>query len=324
MCPLEHNGDLSRLKVLRSTLFSGSKTSTSMSHVHGKARANRRGISIAIVSVITVCVILGSVNVSHIVERYLSGRYGNSSEEDPIIVYNKPRKTGSSSLAELLRTQIGGEEKYWVPAKFHNDYLLGLNIMAGARLFVQHRSIPDDALNKLRELGKVILVTSTREPMQRWLSEFKQLRKLTSTQPIDWDEFGRWMRGTPCDFHLNYHSGKRYDCSADATDHYMTEEARKIVRRYDVVLDLDHIKQSRVVAMKMLGIDLAKIPMKNVRQTDEEEVMPKAIEEKLREKTRFESVLHREMLVHLALNYQAITKQRCVVPPADTSACWRK
>ena len=238
------------------------------------------------------------------------------------IIYNKPPKTVSTSLADLFTKQLGNVETYFTTHEGSNNYLMGLNSLTGTTVFVQHRQVSERMLKRLGRDRELVMVTSTRDPTERWMSSYRETFKKVQTEPTNWTHFERWLDIQNCAKLFTYHTGKLYDCD-EWTKQDMLRESRDVVGGFDLVIDLDHLDQSALVANKLLGVDLTKIGYRNRKRLEEKEVMPEHLMPKLNHAIRYEALLHREMLIHLGLSFSTITGTNCFNDSIDDpSPCW--
>lgn len=187
----------------------------------------------------------------------------------PILVYNKPPKTGSTSITNWLATSYG-TERY---ASWHsrsNDYLAFLN--RDVEAFVQHRSTTSSALKRALGGRKAAYMTSYRAPHCRAASMKAQIEG-TQNETSSWDEIVEWYeRQSQAELDVGidlyrYLGGAAMVPAKNASTLEIEDLAERIVDLYDVVISLDRPKCSAEVMQAALGLKLDKVGHSNVRRT---------------------------------------------------------
>lgn len=247
----------------------------------------------------------------------------SSSETRRLIVYNKPPKTGSTSISYWLASKFKTEQV----KSFHpdsNDYLSFFNRDVDA--LVQHRSITSNSLKRLVGKRTPVYLTSYRVPHCRLASMMAQT--LLSNGTRSWEAVGNWYtknesRSSTSRVALyNYMGGPSRvpDASADGTS--LKTLASEVSDLYDVVTSLDRLECSSHVLRASIGLDANDIPQKNVRS----EAKIVGSREALRNFVNWlepEFVLWYELEKKLGVMCSAISGNECYKEYSDNpAACW--
>lgn len=153
------------------------------------------------------------------------------------IVYDKPMKTGSTAMTDALGMYLAtlGQSKF--PCDVNSCAAHAQEMCDGERA-------PKHLLNHMVESGRVLdclrglrfyAVTTIRDPLLRWESAFLYNRgKRTHHYGIPWNASYEsfMMRMPPCAL-LFYYDGQSRFCDGEPVQ----ERVRKIVRRYDEIVD---------------------------------------------------------------------------------------
>lgn len=157
----------------------------------------------------------------------------------PYILYYKPPKTGSTAVTDAARAYVG--------SRGHSDYRCGMDscgpyaegVCVGRlerRMLLGHLSSNYSVVDCLKSRGYYV-VTSNREPMERWRSAWRyNIQHKKTHYGIPWTVgYEEWMRRVPECVLLNYYDGKGKLCGDEKdTD----DRIRKIVSMVDEVVDL--------------------------------------------------------------------------------------
>lgn len=156
------------------------------------------------------------------------------------VVYDKPMKTGSTAITQGLKRVLEKRGRRSAVCKRGECLELAEGICHGEveRVdLVQHMDGKDGVLECLKERGYYV-VTSIREPFARWESAFLYNREMKGNHyGISWRVgYGEFMRRMPGCALLGYYDGLGKRCEGEVS---VEERVRRIVGRYDEVIDLD-------------------------------------------------------------------------------------
>eukprot|EP00177_Eucheuma_denticulatum_P006448 GFKZ01011755.1.p1 GENE.GFKZ01011755.1~~GFKZ01011755.1.p1 ORF type:complete len:343 (+),score=61.37 GFKZ01011755.1:102-1130(+) len=165
------------------------------------------------------------------------GETAAKGECQEFILYYKPPKTGSTAVTDAAR--------WWVATLGHSDYRCGMRscgpyaegVCSGKvepRQLLGHLSSNYSVVDCLKKKNYYV-VTSNREPMERWRSAYRyNIQHKATHYGIDWKvNYTEWMSRVPDCVLLNYYDDKGKRCGDD-TD----ERIEKIVSMVDEVVDL--------------------------------------------------------------------------------------
>lgn len=179
------------------------------------------------------------------------------------IFYNRPRKTGSTSLSTWMNSQyrsagcrvfecsdsIADTEMKIIDSYIHQEKYDAIAC---------HIIIKPGTLMRIRAMlgPRMITITSIRDPAARLVSEFRQLQKLNSTDVADEIRMKSFFRRHIGDPLWNYFY----------TDYW---SPRGVASLFDVVLELDSSNSSRGlnVLKTHVGLDTQQIGNLNVRRS---------------------------------------------------------
>lgn len=285
-------------------------------------------LAFLIISILAHAAILYSTTAtSALTNRHITSIPQNDSISCPRpILYNKPHKTGSTSIkADLLAWAASQHRPAYVcsphinvsqirirecvPPEVHRSRCRGPVIAAHIRL-------DDSLLNILTSYiaDKPLLVTSTRSPETRITSQFLQYQhtKLQLGKPLPPKleaALQSFLRNwNPWQLY-NYHTGSSIlsPCPLSYGDRRRLEI---FVNRYDVVIDVDRKNVSNVV---LKSFDLFQLSgrVENVRGTGSA-IFTSLTDQLLANVSCVETEMHRLFSLRLASLYQRASGERCL------------
>lgn len=247
---------------------------------------------------------------------------------DAPIVYNKPAKTGSTSIQSAMISWANSSSRHAIRC---SPYI--------AKASMQLREcIPYDPTRcavlathveldrSTRELlthrlgGRFILLTSTRDPLQRIVSLYMQMRRIQADQAqknlSDIEDFTRGLN--PWDLY-NYHTGEA------RTGTCPMEEVEKrllvnLVKHVDIVLDIDLLDQSNKI---LKSHDLFQLSSKrsNVRGSWKL-VLNNSVKEAIKSVSCVEDEMHRLFRLRMASLYGRATGKPCLTEQRHPTTCF--
>lgn len=153
------------------------------------------------------------------------------------IVYDKPVKTGSTAVRDALVAYLEKRGGEWVECTFEGCNELAEKILSGEmekKNLIEHMLGQEGLIERLGQAG-YYKVTSIRDPRSRWESAYRYNKAQGARHyGIDPDvSYGEFMsRMPPCSLY-DFYDKKGGACEGD-----LEERIRKIVERYNEVIDL--------------------------------------------------------------------------------------
>jgi len=250
------------------------------------------------------------------------------------IVYNKPHKTGSTTIQmfALRWAQKKGRPAYKCSgfiqkARFQIRECIPHD-SSGCAMVATHIEL-DDITRELLEnrIGKFKTITSTRRPDHRILSSFMQTRHLTiSRANLDKNGTLADLKRFLIDFNpwkvYNYHTGRFVQGTCPMSP---SEEHRlvKLVNRYDIVLDVDLIHQSNTILAAHDLFQLSANSTVNSRGSTMLQLDAEA-RELLRSKMCVEDELHRLFRFRMASAYEKARGKKCLTDSRHPIPCFQR
>lgn len=156
------------------------------------------------------------------------------------VVYDKPVKTGSTTITQALKRVLGERDGRTAVCKRAECLGIAQGICAGKKErinLVQHMEGKDGVLECLRDSRGYYVATSIRDPFTRWESAFWYNKQQKRTHyGISWEAgYEEFMRRMPACAMLAYFDGLDKRCGGEVS---VEERVRRIVKRYDEIIDL--------------------------------------------------------------------------------------
>lgn len=236
------------------------------------------------------------------------------------IVYNKPGKTGSTTILGAIRkwTKETGRPLYYCGNTVRITTLTLNGCLpedhSGCAVVAMHIELDQWTMNFLEEkIGKFMLVTSLRSPEERLMSSIMQNLKITYKEaPQRMSEIRSELAARTGWAVYNYHTGSTRTGSCPVTGHD-EKILLQLVRRYDVIIDLEYLEQSNAI-LKWKG--LFQIPegiRKNVRGASKIQLDQEG-RRVLKSKTCIEEQLYKLFRMRMGYLYGLATDTDCLIP----------
>lgn len=184
-----------------------------------------------------------------------------------LVFYNRPPKTGSTSVRVAMKKALEKEGK----VSAHCFNMIEWNEM-GIRTIINRRDVDfygchtrleEERYKEVKEMrqGNVVFMTSTRDASKLILSAYLQdkrdrdFTKITGQKEIEGEvkKFKEWAKSFPIDFLYKFHGGKQvFDSCPYEWRHVF--EMRDLASRYEIVVDLEKAEESASMTEAVLGI----------------------------------------------------------------------
>eukprot|EP00177_Eucheuma_denticulatum_P006430 GFKZ01011730.1.p1 GENE.GFKZ01011730.1~~GFKZ01011730.1.p1 ORF type:complete len:331 (-),score=34.68 GFKZ01011730.1:44-964(-) len=244
------------------------------------------------------------------------------------LVYNKPHKTGSTTVQRALSNWAKEHNRTFVSC---SDYIDKASLQlreclkpdpSGCAVIATHIVLDRDTKVLLTErFGSYKLLTSTRRARSRILSAFLQyhwtkaryLRKEDEVFLREFlDSFNPWTL-------YNYHTGLYREGACP-----LSEEGRhavaQLAKTFDVVVDVDLVKQSEAI-LEHWGLCRLGGIHANTRGAADMRV-PDDVERRLKEVSCVEEELHRLLRLRMASLYEKATGKNCLLGEREPTTCF--
>lgn len=244
------------------------------------------------------------------------------------IAYNKPPKTGSSTMITVLRDWAKETNRLFVNCRGERAYESNLYLSDcvprhddGEVVFGTHFYLNPIALSMIqRRLPSVRLLTTTRYPTHRMLSLYLETNKLNFTNVDNEVEQIAYEKGlqefltkfNPWSLY-NYHTGSlRYKLCPLTNQEKM--EIHELASRYDIVVNLNLRQESNVI---LKHFNLFQIPdvrtdsQINRRGASDFQLAPDTME-LVKNMSCMETELHQALMLRMASLYEFITGEDCI------------
>lgn len=158
----------------------------------------------------------------------------------PLIFYDKPVKTGSTAIAEAIRSYIYDTGSIEQKCSYNSCWARAENICNSTLMPIHllgHITLRTGLSECLRPKG-YYTVTSIREPLQRWVSAYLFNKQMKGVQyGVSWNEsLPFYMNNIPdCNLY-NYYDRMSVHC--DKGELPWQERLSRIIGRFDEVIDL--------------------------------------------------------------------------------------
>ena len=247
---------------------------------------------------------------------------------DAAIVYNKPHKTGSTTIQQGLLAWARASGRRAVacsPYVARNSMALRECIPVAERrcaVVASHLELDDGTRRLLRRRlgGDFVSVTSTRAPEARLVSLYLQTRQISAREAgarmPDMAAFLR--RHNPWELY-NYHTGGAR-AGACPLDEPGRQAVVNLVKHYDVVLDVDEREVSRAILRDWGLFELSRKRLN--RRGGDELVLSARVKQALRNVTCVEEEMHRLFRLRMASLYGKATNKPCLSSERHPKPCF--
>lgn len=247
---------------------------------------------------------------------------------DAPIVYNKPAKTGSTSIQTAMISWAKSSGRRGIKC---SAYIAKTSMQLreciphdSSRCAVLATHIELDA--GTRELitkrlgGDFISMTSTRAPQERLVSFYMQTKKIRSAEAQEhMGEIAAFARGmNPWDLY-NYHTGEARTgrCPLDEMEKRVLVN---MVKHYDIVLDMDLPDESNAI---LKNYDLFQLSKKRLNNRGSEKlVLNKEARLAIKKVSCVEEEMHRLFRLRMASLYEKATGEPCLSEQRNPTACF--
>lgn len=244
------------------------------------------------------------------------------------LVYNKPHKTGSTTVQRALSRWANDTNRTFLACSAYIDkasFQLRECLTpdpTGCAIVATHLVL-DPATKALltQRIGVFKLLTSTRRPRNRILSAFLQQHTTTAGKLGEnyvvllrefLDSFNPWTLYT-------YHTGVYRDAACP-----LTEEGRhavvQLAKTFDVVVDVDLVTHSDAI-LEHWGLGRLGRVRAN-RRGAENIAVPDDVERRLTNVTCVEDELHRLLRLRMASLYETATGKVCLLGGREPRTCF--
>lgn len=244
------------------------------------------------------------------------------------IVYNKPAKTGSTSIQSAMIAWAKSSGRRGIKC---SSYIAKASMQlrecipydsSRCAVLTTHMELDRDTRELLanRLGGRFVSVTSTRAPVQRIVSLYMQMRRMRVDEArknmSDIESFARGLN--PWDLY-NYHSGEARtgSCPMEEVEKRVLV---KLVKHYDIVVDMDLREHSNAILKShdLFQVSKERINVRGSRRL----VLNDKVKESIKRVSCVEEEMHRLFRLRMASLYEKATGKACLSEQRNPTTCF--